>query len=124
MAKEFKRSRFGDARGGKKFGGRGDSWSRKSHEGGSAAPSMHPATCHTCGKRCEVPFKPNGSRPIFCSNCFDRNENGASKTFGKGKFERGGSTERSNAADESVSEQLRTINAKLETILKILASEE
>ena len=30
----------------------------------------YPATCAQCGKTCEVPFRPNGSRPVYCSDCF------------------------------------------------------
>jgi CxxC-x17-CxxC domain-containing protein len=32
--------------------------------------SMHRAKCDKCGNHCEVPFKPTGSKPIFCSGCF------------------------------------------------------
>ncbi|MDO8429277.1 MAG: hypothetical protein Q7S88_01480 [Candidatus Daviesbacteria bacterium] len=40
---------------------------------GSDRPAMHQATCSRCGKECEVPFKPTGIRPVFCSNCFENN---------------------------------------------------
>ena len=33
-------------------------------------PSMHQTTCDSCGRSCEVPFKPTSGKPIFCSNCF------------------------------------------------------
>jgi CxxC-x17-CxxC domain-containing protein len=23
-----------------------------------------------CGKTCQVPFKPDGSRPVYCSDCY------------------------------------------------------
>ncbi|MBI2658343.1 hypothetical protein HYX08_06655 [Candidatus Woesearchaeota archaeon] len=36
---------------------------------------MHTATCDKCGARCEVPFRPTGSRPIYCNNCFRKGEN-------------------------------------------------
>ncbi len=26
---------------------------------------MHSAVCDDCGKRCEVPFRPTGDKPIF-----------------------------------------------------------
>lgn len=38
---------------------------------------MHRATCSECGNSCEVPFIPTGSRPIFCSNCFRRDQDAA-----------------------------------------------
>jgi len=31
---------------------------------------MHPATCDQCGASTQVPFKPSGSRPVLCSDCF------------------------------------------------------
>lgn len=30
------------------------------------------ATCASCGKPCEVPFKPTGERPVFCRDCFQQ----------------------------------------------------
>lgn len=38
---------------------------------GSYGPKeMHKAVCGTCGKECEVPFKPSGDRPVFCKDCY------------------------------------------------------
>ena len=31
---------------------------------------MHQATCVSCKKFCEVPFKPNGKKPVYCRDCF------------------------------------------------------
>lgn len=31
---------------------------------------MHQATCVACRKFCEVPFKPNGKKPVYCRDCF------------------------------------------------------
>ncbi len=33
---------------------------------------MHKATCAECGNECEVPFKPDGSRPVYCRDCFQK----------------------------------------------------
>lgn len=40
----------------------------------SGQNEMHAATCSKCGAACEVPFIPNGKKPIFCKNCFVRDE--------------------------------------------------
>jgi CxxC-x17-CxxC domain-containing protein len=40
----------------------------------SDRPQLHQATCATCGKSCEVPFKPTGSKPVYCRDCFRNNE--------------------------------------------------
>lgn len=31
---------------------------------------LFPVTCSQCGKDTEVPFKPRGDRPVYCSECF------------------------------------------------------
>ena len=66
----------GGSRGGFGGGGGGGGGSRGGFGGGgggarSAGPrQMFPATCASCGKPTEVPFKPSGSRPVYCRECF------------------------------------------------------
>ena len=45
---------------------------RGSYDGAySRAPrEMHSATCSSCGREARVPFRPNGSKPVYCSECF------------------------------------------------------
>lgn len=31
---------------------------------------MHTATCAECGDTCQVPFRPRGDKPVYCSPCF------------------------------------------------------
>lgn len=31
---------------------------------------MHDAVCARCGKDTQVPFRPTGARPVYCSDCF------------------------------------------------------
>ena len=31
---------------------------------------MFSATCANCGREAQVPFRPNGSKPVYCSDCF------------------------------------------------------
>lgn len=139
--------RSGGGFGGKKFGGskfgakkswdrggssgRGGSFSR----GGSDRSMMHDATCGQCGKSCQVPFKPSGSRPVFCGNCFNKEE------YSAGKERRGSdarrpsyqdrSSERSSydsrsagtgSGTSSIDEQIKKINAKLDRILEAMQS--
>jgi CxxC-x17-CxxC domain-containing protein len=44
---------------------------------------MHRAHCADCGKNCEVPFKPTGNKPVYCSNCFERESGGSSRPAAK-----------------------------------------
>lgn len=59
-------SRGGD-RGGFKRGGFSDRGSRGPVE-------MHKAVCDQCGNECEVPFKPTSGKPVYCNNCFSKND--------------------------------------------------
>jgi CxxC-x17-CxxC domain-containing protein len=48
---------------------------RKSQERGfrdsyGSAREMHPAVCAQCGRDTMVPFRPNGQKPVYCSDCF------------------------------------------------------
>jgi CxxC-x17-CxxC domain-containing protein len=33
---------------------------------------MHTTTCASCGGEARVPFIPRGDRPVYCSNCFEK----------------------------------------------------
>lgn len=72
---------------------------------------MHKATCADCGDACEVPFRPNGEKPIYCRACFGNAKAGATdyKEF-----------KRSAPAEDRSKEQLSAIAAKLDIIIKAL----
>lgn len=65
---------FNRDRGDRPGGGRG--FNDRSSRG---PVEMHQAVCGKCGKDCEVPFRPTGERPVFCSNCFESNRNSDSR---------------------------------------------
>ncbi|NQU78429.1 hypothetical protein HQ545_01540 [Candidatus Woesearchaeota archaeon] len=46
---------------------------------------MTKVTCDSCGVKCEVPFKPTSSKPIYCSDCFRKSSdtNGSGRNSGK-----------------------------------------
>ena len=67
---------------------------------------MHEATCDRCGNKCEIPFKPTSGKPVYCSDCFRKNEYPESR-----------------AKSNSSSGELEQINAKLDKILKALKIE-
>lgn len=67
---DFKKNNFrGGDRGGS-FGGN----SRGGYKDGNDRPTeMFSAVCASCGKTCEVPFRPNGKKPVYCKECFALN---------------------------------------------------
>ena len=39
---------------------------------GSEGRQMYPVVCAQCGKDTEVPFRPRGDRPVYCSDCYSQ----------------------------------------------------
>jgi len=33
---------------------------------------MHKAKCADCGAECEVPFKPDPQKPVYCRDCYQK----------------------------------------------------
>ncbi len=61
----------GNRGGGFRGGNGGGRPSFGGNRGGDRGPvTMHKAVCDECHKNCEVPFRPSGDKPIYCSDCF------------------------------------------------------
>lgn len=96
---------FGNKNGGsdsRRSGGRNfdrPSFNRSSFE----EKRMFEAVCDKCGKECEVPFQPTSGKPVYCSDCFDKGDNGRARNGGGAS-----------------KEQFEQLNAKLDSILKAL----
>lgn len=50
---------FGDKRGPSMF-----------NRGFDRDAETHKTNCSECGAMCEVPFRPNGKKPVYCRNCY------------------------------------------------------
>ena len=123
--KKFTRSKFSGRdsdRPGRRDSGfsRDERPSRKFNRGSSDRPErssrleMFEVTCDKCKRRCEVPFKPSGERPVYCRDCFRKNE---SSDF------RGNDVPEFRENPNSNSGELDKINRKLDKILKALKIE-
>ncbi len=104
-----------------RFGGRDNFGARN-----SGSKTMFEAVCSECGDRCQVPFKPNGRKPIFCSQCFEKQGAGSSeRSFDRPRFDRedrGGFKDKSNdALVANLKAQLDEVNSKLDKILRTLS---
>ncbi len=99
--------------GGKSFNKGGD-FKKKSFGGDRGEVVMSKATCSECSNVCEVPFKPNGERPVFCSNCFMSKRDG---TFNNDRDERKGNVReisRRDSRDEKPTYSVPTNNNSAE----------
>lgn len=69
-------------------------------------PQMFEAVCSKCGKDCQVPFRPTGSKPVLCNDCFGKESPRESRSFG--------------SSAGITPEQFNQINVKLDKILAVL----
>ena len=71
---------------------------------------MFDAICGNCGNSCKIPFQPRGDKPVFCSNCSEKNSNRPLLS-------------QSQPQAPSYNHQFEQLNMKLDSILKLLANE-
>ena len=71
------------------------------------------AECNNCGASCQVPFRPNGKKPVYCRDCYKGKEEGPSH---------GARSTRAEAAPRNAdfAKRLDAIDGKLDRILKML----
>lgn len=93
------------------------------------ATQLHEATCASCGGRCEVPFKPSGLKPVYCRDCFRKQEN---EGPARPAFPRNDSARPMRPAfrrpdavagpvrNDNLEKELEKINLKLDRILRTL----
>ena len=73
-----------------------------------------PAVCSECGKDCELPFKPTSNKPVFCIDCFRKQDKPDDRS--------GRDRDRGDRRGSS-SPELGIINMKLDKIMKALKIE-
>lgn len=106
------------------FGGRGgrDNYADKKEK--------FQAICSECGSNCEVPFRPSGSKPVFCDTCF-RGHDSAPRSFGRDRDfspaprrfqERAPQQSFAPQSQNNIEERLSAIHAKLDKITALLSS--
>lgn len=94
-------------------------------------PSLHDAVCAECGKDCQVPFRPSGDKPVYCSDCFEKKGGGDGRRSGgrrdfsrRGAADRGSRSSQGNPDQRSLSQLvggIETLNTKLDTIIGLLS---
>lgn len=122
----------GGNRGGGFRGGNGGGGFRGGNSGGRGDVTMHKATCDECHKSCEVPFRPSGDKPVYCSDCFsskrDDGDRGSDRGPRREFSDRGPKRDFNSKPAQSfakpvsmpqtdgVSKQLSEINSKLDRL--------
>ena len=117
---------FKGGRTGKKFGPKRP-WKGGADRGASRGferKEMYDAVCTACGDDCQVPFRPNGTKPVKCRNCFkvdDTRSFGEKRSFGgdrRPSFARPQQTD-----NKQIEIRLGAIEAKLDALLAALSQQ-
>lgn len=129
---DFKQRDGGFKRGGDRggFGGRPKFGGRPGGNRDFGPREMFSATCAECGKPCEVPFRPNGEKPVYCNVCFGKNkpnQSGVGQNFSRNDFKPtpqapggqsfGGTVKIDGAQMGEIRDQLQNLNAKIEKLI-------
>ena len=121
-----------------RFANKGFSGGRDRDQGDRPV-QMFSATCAECRKTCEVPFRPNGEKPVYCRDCFgekrgspqgDRRDampagRPAPRDFGSRDRDSTSAPAHKPQEDRRIDElkrQVETLGYKLDTITKMLES--
>lgn len=133
--REFRRKDFGGSRGGFGGGNRGGFGGGRGGFGGrggrdSGPKEMFPATCAECNKACQVPFRPSGEKPVYCSDCFGSKRDSEPRNdfrreprndfAPKRDFAPSTSAPTSDKRIDDLKKQLDAVNLKLDTLLDIM----
>ncbi len=119
--KNFSDRGFGGGNRGRSFGGNRGGFG--GGRGGREDRQMFSAICDKCGAECELPFRPTGDKPVYCSNCFEKTSgrDGGNRDFG-GNNRRFESRDTKDYTKDNTRAEIEAINQKLDKILAILNS--
>ena len=107
---------FGD-RNQDRRGGRDHSRSGDHSFGRSGDRQMHSAICNNCGKNAEVPFRPTAGKPIYCSDCFKKEDRFNDRRGGR---DRQGNRDNDGVGNKQLAEQIKSVSNKLDRLISIL----
>lgn len=100
---------------GNKFGTRGRAPGFGAHVSAARSSEAHKTTCDGCHAMCEVPFVPNGKKPVYCRNCYKGKDTTTSFT---------GQPFTSTESDSSdLKKQLSVLTTKLDKLITLLEAQ-
>lgn len=81
-------------------------------------------SCSKCNAACEVPFKPNGKKPVYCKNCFVRDDTRSSggsyekRSYGPERPSAPAPTPVEDPRIGAMQKELAIVHAKLDTLIE------
>lgn len=99
-----KTNAFGDKRGPAMF-----------TRGSDRREEAHKAVCDGCGAACEVPFIPNGKKPVYCRNCYKGRA--TTTSFTGQPFTHAAESSREDTGTSDLKKQFSILNTKLDRLI-------
>ncbi|MBP7741291.1 MAG: hypothetical protein KA104_01195 [Candidatus Pacebacteria bacterium] len=100
---------------------------RQDSRGFDAPKELYKTSCAKCQNACEVPFRPNGMKPVYCKDCFVRDDERSprdsfqKKSFGNDRPSYGNDRAPARAAAPvedyrigAILKELQAVHAKIE----------
>lgn len=111
------------------FGGDRGGARRPDSRGFDAPKELYKTSCAKCQNACEVPFRPNGMKPVYCKDCFVRDDERSprdsfqKKSFGNDRPAYGSDRAPSRAAAPepdfrigAILKELQAVHAKIDAL--------
>jgi len=103
------------------FGGRPSFGAKRSSEFGSdRTHEKHKATCNSCHRVCEVPFRPNGKKPVYCRDCYKTATPTPSFSREKDSYSREVDSRKEEFGLGDMKKQFSILNAKLDRLTAVI----
>lgn len=90
------------------------------HVSAARAGESHKTTCSECHAPCEVPFKPNGKKPVYCRNCFK--SNAPTTAFSGQPFSRPTELATDDSAND-LKKKFTILNTKLDRLISAIEAQ-
>jgi len=111
---------------GNKFGARPSFGAKRTpgfgaHVSAARAGEAHKAICDGCHAPCEVPFIPNGKKPVYCRNCYKGKE--TTTSFTGQPFSRPTEYHAEDASSQDLKKQFSILNTKLDRLISAIEAQ-
>lgn len=121
--KDFKKTNnFGK----RDFGARGSFGVKRmsgfgAHVSADRRAEAHKTTCDGCHAPCEVPFVPNGKKPVYCRNCYKGKE--TTTSFTGQPFSQPTELNREENGSSDLKKQFSILNTKLDRLISVIEAQ-
>lgn len=101
------------------FGNRQTRFSPRS-DNRSRSMVKYPAICDQCKQNCEVPFRPTGNKPIYCSNCFEGKRDGPEDRKTRRFDNKTSNYQVNDKAREQLTKTIEKLDNKIDKLIEIM----